>query len=100
MKFGTAVRQDAGFVADCFGSHEANFVGSADWPTPHSNVGPVIHLIEIDGIGFVFLASNFAEILSMEAILSGIPIIEGAIRFGEVGVVEVARIKGVIERGR
>jgi hypothetical protein len=39
------------------------------WKKIYRNVGPAIHLIEVDGVRFVFFPAHFAEISGMKAIL-------------------------------
>ena len=59
-----------------------------------------MHAVEIDRVLLVLLAVNFAEILGMKAVLASIPILEGTVIPGDVGIVEVAGIEGRVERGR
>ena len=54
------VGQHARFVPDGFGGDEAGFLLRAHRPAPDRQVRPIIHLIKIDRVLFVFLAAHFA----------------------------------------
>ena len=58
-----------------------------------------MYLIVIDRVSLVLLTPNLAEIARMKPFLAGIPVLKRPIRLGEITVIEIARVKGIVEGG-
>src|SRR5437764_11620412 len=89
---------DRFLVAHGFGGHYARLVGSADRPASDSDLGAVMDVIEVDQIP-AFGPVDLSEVAGMEAVVACIPIIEGVIVPGEIGIVEVSGAEEVVEGG-
>src|SRR5580700_11736019 len=87
-------------VSDRLGRNGANLLFGADRPAAEGDLGLVSDLIVIDRIAFEILAADLADIEAVKALLDRVPIVEAAVFPGEVGVIQVRGIKGVVERGR
>jgi hypothetical protein len=84
---------------DGFGGNGAGLLGGAHGPAADADLGEVIDAVEVDGVGFVFFAADFAEVAGVEVVVPAVPVVEGAVGAGEVGVVEVGGVERVIEGG-
>ena len=84
---------------DRFFDQSTRLVGRAHRPAPHGQGRKVMDAIEIDRVVLVFLAVDFAEVATVVAVLACVPVVEGTVFSGDVGIVQVAGIEGRVEGG-
>ncbi len=63
---------------------------------PDGDLRLVVDAVEVDGAVLQRLAVHLADVAGVEAFLPGVPVVEGAVGLGQVGVVEVAGIEGPV----
>jgi hypothetical protein len=99
-QFRFGLRQDLALVGHAFVGKPFDILRRTQRPAAHRNFRQVIHLVIVDRVALVRLPPHFPEIARVEPFLARVPILEAAIGPGEIRIVEIARVKRVIERGR